>query len=65
MMTHIYIRGGLLHRWTLSEVDLTALPGDASLVCIEDWERLCELAGGEEKLMAEMGVKEAEGVWQE
>jgi len=63
-MIYIFIRGGLLHRWDLSKADVTALPEDASLVCNEDWLKLCELAGGEEKLLAEMGVKGAEGVWQ-
>ncbi len=60
MITHIYIRGGLLHRWTMSKADVTALPEDASLICTEDWLKLCELSGDEEKLMVEMGVEDAD-----
>ena len=60
MSNYIYISANCLERWKLHDRACALLGDEDSLIYAEDWARLCELAGGEEKLMAEMGVEEAE-----
>ena len=58
-MNYVYISANSLERWELHERAHALLGDEDSLIYAEDWAKLCELAGGEEKLIAEMGVEEA------
>jgi hypothetical protein len=60
MINYVYIdtAAAAAHRWELHKTDHVLLVAENSLIMTEpDWLALCKEAGGEEKLMAEMGVK--------
>ena len=58
-MNYVYISANSLERWELHERAHALLGDEDSLIYAEDWLKLCELTGSEEKLIAEMGVEEA------
>ena len=55
---YIYISANRLERWGLHDRACTLLGDEDSLIYAEDWAKLCELAGSEEKLMAELQLQE-------
>jgi hypothetical protein len=57
-MTYILIYGETARRMEVGETDVIAVHAEASLIVAEpDWIAMCKEAGGEDVLMAEMGVK--------
>ena len=53
----IYIYAGHLETLTHQDGDKTAIPPNASLiVAIDEWQVMCAEAGGEDKLIAALGV---------
>lgn len=56
--THIYLSGSRLSRMSLGETATALVAEEDSLIAKEDWLVLCAAAGGEEALMAEMGITE-------
>ena len=57
-MTHIYIFGNLFRRLALALTDLTAVADGQSLICAEDWNAMCALAGGEAELLQSLNITE-------
>ena len=62
MSTDIYIYAGLLQSFDRQEGDVTAIPPGASLiVSMPEWETMCTQAGGEQALIASLGVQDVRG----
>lgn len=57
-MVDVYIALGRLIPIERGEGDVTAIPPETSLVAEQDWPALCKEAGGEDKLLAALSVKE-------
>ena len=58
----VYINAKLLQLLTRQDGDVTAIPPEASLIVSEpDWFVMCKEAGGEQALIAAMGLTDMRG----
>ena len=66
MIDYILIADGELRTLACSETDNVVVPDDCSLIAPDVWATICQEAGGEPALIAELGVRDMreEDVWQ-
>jgi hypothetical protein len=57
-MTHIRITNQQFYRLELAPTDVIVVPDEYSVICADDWQLICSLAGGEEELVTSLGVTE-------
>lgn len=55
---HTLIVGNILTNVYCELPDVVAVPPDATLIFADDWSQLCDAAGGENELIALLGVKD-------
>ena len=58
MVEYIYINGKTLERLRLERTTEALIDEGNSLMTLEVWQSLCKESGGEERLMAELGITE-------
>ena len=58
MVEYIYINGKTLERLRLERTTEALIDERDSLMTLEVWQSLCKESGGEERLMAELGITE-------
>ena len=62
MATDLYVYAGQLQNLERGKNDVTGIPPAASLIVAEQWAIMCKEAGGEDKLIASLKIKDVREV---